>query len=353
MSAYTNPSSFGDFQGINKIVWIFCHLFVDTKFISIFSMLFGAGIVLLADRFERLGTNTNKAFQKRMFWLAVIGFLHSYLFWYGDILFSYAICGLIAFKFRSQSIKQLWVTGLIFIIIGALALHLLQLSFSQLTMADMQSLKADWSPDLATIEYEIKQYQQGWLSLIGYRSGITFYMQTSTFLIYTFWRTTGLMLIGMALLKQGLFTNTPKIQVTIPLAVTGLSLTAYGIYFNFSHEWNIYFSMAAGFLFNYYGSLLLALSYIFLFTSIASTTIGKLFIPAGKMALSNYLAQTLICSWIFYGYGLGLFATLDRWQQFLLALVIGTFQLFISRFWLKHFKAGPAEAIWRKLALLK
>jgi len=98
-----NPTAFGDFTGANRVVWILSYLFGDQKFMTLFSMLFGAGIVLMAERAESKGLRPAGLHYRRMLWLMVIGCLHGYLLWFGDILYLYGLCGLVVYLFRRLS----------------------------------------------------------------------------------------------------------------------------------------------------------------------------------------------------------------------------------------------------------
>ena len=99
-AAYLNPNAFGDLTGLNKWVWILSHIFADSKFITIFSILFGAGIVLFTNKAAEKGRSAAGLHYRRTFWLFVIGLMHAYLLWYGDILVIYALCALFVFLFR-------------------------------------------------------------------------------------------------------------------------------------------------------------------------------------------------------------------------------------------------------------
>jgi uncharacterized protein len=96
-AAYTNPSAFGDLTGVNRWVWLLSHVFADQKFMSLFSLLFGAGIALMAHRLQAQGQSAAWLHYRRMFWLLLFGLGHAYLFWHGDILFTYALAGSVAF----------------------------------------------------------------------------------------------------------------------------------------------------------------------------------------------------------------------------------------------------------------
>ena len=91
-SAYSNPMAFGDLNGINKWVWIISHVFADMKFMNIFSILFGAGIILVTSKSEMKTGKSAVLHYKRTIWLLIIGLFHAHLIWYGDILVTYALC---------------------------------------------------------------------------------------------------------------------------------------------------------------------------------------------------------------------------------------------------------------------
>lgn len=102
-AAYLNPTAYGDLTGLNRVVWTLSHLFADLKFISIFSMLFGAGIVLFARRLEAKGLRAGPVHYRRAIWLLLIGLAHGFLLWYGDILAIYGLVGLIVYLMWRRS----------------------------------------------------------------------------------------------------------------------------------------------------------------------------------------------------------------------------------------------------------
>jgi len=119
-AAYMNPTAYGDLSGANFAVWLLSHVFADQKFMTIFSMLFGAGIVLMTSRAEARQGRSAALHYRRMGALWVIGMLHAYLLWYGDILYSYAMCGLLVYLFRNFRPRWLMTLGLISITIPAI-----------------------------------------------------------------------------------------------------------------------------------------------------------------------------------------------------------------------------------------
>ena len=120
MASYMNPTAFGDLTGADFWVWTLSSVLANNKFISIFSMLFGAGIVLMTGRAEARGVKSRRLHVRRSVWLIVIGLLHAYLLWYGDILFTYGVCALIVFAGRKASPRKLIIIGLIIFSIASL-----------------------------------------------------------------------------------------------------------------------------------------------------------------------------------------------------------------------------------------
>ena len=106
-AAYLNPSVYGDRTGANGVVWHATHLFGDQKFMAIFALLFGAGIVLMTSRAEARTGRSAALHYRRMGWLIVFGLLHAYLLWYGDILYTYGVCGLAVYLVRRRPAGQL------------------------------------------------------------------------------------------------------------------------------------------------------------------------------------------------------------------------------------------------------
>ena len=112
-ASYINPAAYGELSGMNKTVWMLSHVLADQKFLSIFSILFGAGILLFSDRVEQRGYLPARFYYNRLVWLFSIGLIHGYIFWHGDILVAYAACGALVFLFRRKYPGVLLAHGLI------------------------------------------------------------------------------------------------------------------------------------------------------------------------------------------------------------------------------------------------
>src|ERR1700761_9289778 len=164
-SAYLNPTTYGDLHGLNYAVWYGCFLFADLKFMSIFSMLFGAGILLMTSRIETSGRASAPVHYRRMGWLALFGCLHGYLLWPGDILFTYALGGMAAFLSRKWKPKRLIISGLLITAVASVLYAGSYVSLPYWPKKSVDDLKAQfWEPSQAAKDKELATYRSGWLA---------------------------------------------------------------------------------------------------------------------------------------------------------------------------------------------
>jgi len=360
-AAYINPTAFGDFTGINKWVWILSHIIADQKFLSIFSILFGAGIILFTDRLQARGLNPLGFHYRRTFWLIFIGMLHAYLFWYGDILVTYGLCSLLVVLLRKFSPKALLTLGILVFSVASILYLLFGFSLPYMPPEAYEGIKQSWQSNPELIQKELLTYQGGWLEQLKIRIPEAIQFQTFIFLILMGWRAGGLMLVGMALYKWQILTagRTNRFYTSLLAAgfIIGFPLIILGVLRNFGANWSVDYSMFFGWQFNYWGSMFVALGYIAFMMLIAKSPFFKGMIgildAVGRMAFTNYLLQTLICTTIFYGHGFGLFGQVDRWRQILIVFGVWIIQITVSLLWLKHFRFGPVEWLWRSLTYRK
>src|SRR5215831_1069935 len=203
-AAYFNPTAYGDLHGANYWVWLLSHLLADEKFMAIFSMLFGAGILLMTGRIEDAGRPSAALHYRRMGWLVLFGMLHAYLLWSGDILYSYGVCGLLVFLFRKCRPRTLLIVGAVSLTITPALMSFFGWSVHYWSAETLQSLREGlWMPSPASIAHELADFRGTWLTQMGERVNDSLLMETLYFFVWTFWRVFGLMLIGMALLKMG------------------------------------------------------------------------------------------------------------------------------------------------------
>jgi uncharacterized protein len=169
------------------------------------------------------------------------------------------------------------------------------------------------------------------------------------------------MLIGMALYKWGILIAQKSMKFysisTIIGLIIGIPIILLGMTKNFEAGFSLEYSMFIGWQYNYWGSLFVAFAYIaFILSTYQTFQRGPLlrsFTAVGQMAFTNYILQTLICTFIFYGHGLGLFAEVERLYQILIVLVIWIILIIFSNVWLKYFYYGPFEWVWRSLTYMK
>jgi uncharacterized protein len=336
-------------------------VFGKGKFLAIFSLLFGAGIVLFSNKAEISGQNSVTLHYRRMGWLLLFGLMHSYLLWTGDILVAYSLCGMLIFLFRKKKPLTLMWMSLALLMVPVLIYLVARLSMPYWPPEISQLAETSWKPDEASIQKYLEMYRCGWIEQMSYRVPSAFSWQTRHFVLQTFWRVSGMMLLGMALYKwEVLSAGRSKnfyLRMTILGFSFGLLLTIPGVVLSFKSQWSVEFARLIGSRMNYVGSLGMAMAYTGIIMLISQSTkyqrFKRVFASVGRMAFSNYILMTLLGTFLFYGHGLGLYGSVDRTGQMGIVLLIWALMLIISPLWLKHFQYGPLEALWRKLTYKK
>lgn len=379
--AYSNPLMLGGTEWYNLGTWFVTHIFFDQKFMTIFSLLFGAGIVLMTERAEQRGGEFGSLFFRRQFWLLVIGATHAYLIWVGDILFHYALIGMFAFLFRRLQPRALIILACLLLPIAPL------LSVGGAAyMADLgdrvASIEAELEPgeeptdtERAAIEEwaetepfiapgakelneDVDAYLGSYGDVVRFRAPMVAVLQVDVTLFFFIWRVGGLMLLGMALMKLGVLSGLRDTRFYQRLMLAGyglgLPLTLASAYLLNAHQWDGLFAFGVGGLPNYLGSLLMALGHIGAVMLIVKCgvwpSLMRRFSAVGRMALSNYLMHSLLLTTVFYGYGLGLYGSVPRAMQMLFVAAVVALQLWLSPIWLQRFRFGPFEWLWRSLS---
>jgi len=356
-SAYPNPTNYGDLTGANFAVWLLSHVFTDQKFMTIFSMLFGAGVVLMTTRVAARGDRPARRHYRRMLWLLLFGMLHGYLLWFGDILFLYAVCGMIVYPFRKLSARKLLIIGLLGIAVASAISLVFGLTMPYWPEREVANMENEmWSPPPEKLGAEVATYRGGWFEQMMHRVPTYFQLQTFFTLIF-FWRPAGLMLVGMALYKWGVLSAERSrdfyARWIAVAALVGVPVILYGVQRNFATGWNVRQSMFLISQYNYWGSLLVSMGWVGLLMVLYKASmlqrLMEAFAAVGRMAFTNYLLQTILCTTIFYGHGLGLYGSVPRVGQIGVVFGMWALQLIISPIWLRYFHAGPFEWIWRSL----
>jgi uncharacterized protein len=361
-AAYENPTAYGDLHGANYLVWLLCHVFADQKFMTIFSMLFGAGILLMTSRIEATGKPSAALHYRRMGWLILFGLAHAYLLWSGDILVAYGMCGLLVYLFRKLRPRTLLVLGLLTIAVASASLASYGAWSRHWSPAQLQIAREQlWMPTASQSANEIRAYRGGWPGQMKFRVPDSVQMETIFFVVFTFWRVTGLMLAGMALFKLGVFSARQPASLywtMIAIAVCyGIPITLYGTHRDFGAGWDFRYSFFYGAQFNYWASLLVSFGWVgaIMLASRAAALLPltRRLASVGRMAFTNYIMHTVICTTIFYGHGFALFGKVERVWQFAIVVAIWWLQLVVSPIWLRHFLFGPLEWLWRCLTYLQ
>jgi uncharacterized protein len=356
-TAYINPMSYGDMTGLNKWVWIFSNVFASEKFMSLFSILFGAGMLLFIGRAKEKGFSPGILHYRRMFWLFIFGMIHAYLIWEGDILVAYSLCGLLLYLFRKKKPGTLFLYSALFFPVPVIINFIFGISLTFWPREDYMAALSEWAPAAEEIKEEISVMTGSLASQFEKRAESAFWMQSFLFIWWTFWRAMSMMLLGMALFKTGVLSGSKSKSFYINMALIGISagylISGFGVYENFKAEFNFNFSMFFGSIYNYIGSAATVLGYIGCIMVVVKSSrmqsIKSAISNVGRMAFSNYILMSLLCGFIFYGHGLGLYGSLSRVSQ--MGVVIGVWAvLFVfSHLWLKRFEMGPLEMLWRRL----
>ena len=346
--AYDYPVAHMDMSGLNAQVWAIGHTFFSMKFITIFSALFGAGIMLMVGE-----SQDTRLHYRRMWWLLAFGMLHAYLLWYGDILVPYALFGMLAVKMRFWSTGKLILWGLALITLtGVLVIGLFH---AVLAMKGFDPMILGVSEEV--VAASVAANQAGYLAQLPDNALTAAGAQFASLTMFG-GRIFGVMLIGMALFKNGFLSATLKsptyLLIGVPSLFFGLALSAWSSEHALATNFALETAWQTG-LSNYAGSLLAALGYAAAIMLICkSGWVGwlvQVFAATGRMAFTNYLTQTLIMTFIFVGApGLGLFGTVERIDQAKLVLLVWALQLIWSPLWLSRFRFGPFEWAWRSLS---
>ncbi|MEM7477713.1 MAG: DUF418 domain-containing protein [Planctomycetota bacterium] len=358
---YLNPMAGGELSGGPYVAWWFTHVLGDSKFMTLFSMLFGAGIVLMWQRARDAGRKFTGLHYRRMFWLVLFGLLHAHLLWAGDILFAYGVTGMLVYWLCGLRARWLLPIGIVWFSVGSALSIFFGLTMPLWGDAELAEFSHTWNPDSAMIAAEIALHRGGYLDLLPYRSAEAFEMETFLYLIWALWRAGGLMLIGMGLFKLGVF-SAQRSQRFYALGCLfgfgiGLPVIVMGVQQNAARDWDMMYSFFFGGQFNYWGSVLVSYGYLSLIMLLCKTGVfawlQSRLAAVGQMALTNYLTHTIVCTTLFNGYGLGWYEKLDRVQLLLVVVTIWILQLIISPLWLTRFRFGPFEWLWRSLSYWK
>lgn len=370
--AYIDPTYAGGSTGADLWTWAVNNVLTDGKMRALFTMLFGASAVLIAERAEGHRPGPMATHYRRMFWLFVIGMLHAYFLWWGDILVTYALAGLVIYPFRKLSWRVQLAIGVV-VLAALLAVNLWEAG--ALIAMHAAAVAPGASPDAVKAWQDASQLvapsaQLGQLEIAGYRGGFLDALRVRSLaarLIQMYLMPTseipeaiGQMFVGMALYRTGFFTlrwssrgYLAMIAVGYLLAAPVTAWIAWMIWrsgfepltINRLEDWQQVTRPLIGLA---HASVLL----LVVRSGAAQALVNRL-AAAGRMAFSNYLGTSVITTLVFDGFGLGLYGRLSRFQELIVVAGVWVFILAWSKPWLARFHYGPFEWIWRSLVRWK
>ena len=383
-SAYDDPTVTGGATGPNLAVWVVMHVLAEGKMRCLFSMVFGASMVLLTSRLERsVPEATADIYYRRILWLLLFGIADAYLLWGGDILYPYALCGLVIYPFRRHRPSHLFAIGGV-LVLGIAGFNMYQGFDQQRTIATAQAAeraekegkkltdaqkeaKKKWEemrefmrPTAEAIEKNNRDWRGNFFQVLGARArGVSRWHATPYYSPWN-WDVWSMMFIGMGLYKLGVFSASRSYKFYAVLAALGYCI---GVPINSYTAWLLvksHFDLTVHtFTFTTYdiGRLSVALAHMSLIMMFCksgllhwlTSRLGAI----GQMAFSNYVFHSVVCDLVFCGFGFGLYGKLQRYQLYYVVAGIWIFQLIASPIWLRYYRMGPLEWCWRSLTYWK
>jgi uncharacterized protein len=383
MATYADPTVQGGATGANLWIYLFNGVMVDGKMRGIFSMLFGAGVVLMVGRMERRGAPGADVHYRRMLWLMLFGIVHAFTLWWGEILYPYALYGLILYPLRNASPKKLLIVSAL-LILGVtgfstgfafgvkdtrekgLAAEAALAKGATLTAEQRDQLDAwkkqrrELKPDSEDLKKTVDGFRGNYASVFKARAPIVMQWHSMPFWFPFSWDLVSMMLLGMALLKLGVFSAERSTAFYLRMAAVGYAIGIPLHIAGLNHILKNNFDMVElqmGFIPYQPARIAVCLAHVSVVMLICKAGLlqwlTRSLAAVGQMALTNYVMQSVICSTLFYGYGFGLFARLERHQVYYVVGSIWLFQMATSPIWLRYYRFGPLEWCWRSLTYWK
>ena len=339
----------------NTADW-FITIFATGKFFTTFSFLFGLGFFLFMERVSAKGLSVGRLYSRRLSFLLILGLIHIFIFWSGDILLNYAIAGFLLLLFRKSSIEKIrkWAIGIFSVVVFLTGFFTFLSSLMENVLGENFAPMNDWA---SLVEQSVIVFQNGNFSeILAFRLTEEIPLILPNFII-TIPMVLFIFLIGLYVGKKGVLMNISGHlewirKVWKKSFIYGAVLTF--VYVILKAELFIvpfYLHEATLEVLSLISGLVVSFFYISSITLLCQQRQWKVRLkflaPVGQMALTNYLLQTVICLMLFYGYGLGLYGKVAPGVGILVTLVIFTAQVFLSKFWMARFKYGPLEHVWR------
>lgn len=382
-AAYDDPTVQGGGTGINLGIWTLMHVLAEGKMRCLFSMLFGAGIVLLTGRSEGRGGSAADVYYRRNLWLLVFGVVHAYLLWAGEILYPYALCALTLYPFRKLEAKRLLAIAAVAMLLPsgygvyqgwrlketiatAQAAEAAEKRGSKLT-EEQEAAKGEWAqirkhakPTAEELEKNNRRWRGSFVDSFKARAEIVMHWHWVPLYDLGMFDMWSMMVLGMALLKMGVLDGRLGMRWYVWMAVVGygigLTVNTYTAQVLIASQFDLvaHRMTSAGY---DIGRLSVALAHVGVLMVMCRVGwlgwLTKSFAAIGQMALTNYLTHSVVCATLFCGYGFGLYGRLERYQLYYVVGGIWVFQMIFSPLWLRYYQFGPAEWGWRSLTYWK
>ncbi len=386
---YDNPTVFGGSEGADLAAWVITNLFFEGTMRGLFSLMFGAGIILITSRAEARGGGIEVAdiYYRRNLWLIAFGLVHGWLLlWPAEILYIYGICALFLFPFRNLKPRTLLVLGAvvlatlipkdIYYYFGAVEIfekaqvaEQVQAALAegeelgeedQEAIEIWEEIRNEGRPSREKIEEHIEGMHGNYLDIIGTISGMLIWFESTGFYKIFFFDAVGMMLIGMAFMKLGIITGerSTRFYVVMMLAgyAIGLAVNAYETWRLLNSDFDVIVGIQVGFTYDI-GRVSTTLGHIGFWMLICKKQwlhwLTSRLAAVGRMALTNYVMHSVFAAIVFTGLGFSLFGELRRHQLYYVVAGIWLFQLIVSPIWMQHFRFGPLEWLWRSLTYNK
>ena len=377
-------------MGYDYLTFAYVEVFFEGTMRGLFSMLFGAGMVLFMMNKKQVPGKPTVAeyYYRRLLWLVFFGIINAFvILWHGDILFYYGLFGMILFAFRKSAPKWLLVAGLACILCAMITSQWRWNETREKRATYLEAVKAKtekkkltpeqqeamgwWEERTANMKPDTASTNLNMRNMHGsYATIFTYYIprnagNEASGTYFGIWDMLSMMLIGMALFKWGFFSSTLKTStyamwllagygVGIPIGLMLCNADFFSVgnpaaYIDrwVSHPW--IFSECRRLLITVGHASLLML----LYKSKLVPWLMKALAAVGQMAFTNYLMQSIICTIFFYGYGFGYYGNLHLHQIYYVVGAVWIFQIIFSLIWLRYFRFGPFEWLWRSLTYWK
>lgn len=377
--AYSDPTVYGGATGPDLWAWVTTSMLFEGTQRALFSLLFGAGVVLLTERIEARGGDASDVFFRRNLWLIGFGLIHGYLLlWTGEILYFYGVTALFVYAFRRAAPRTLITIAVAGLLVGTAWFQLevhegwkkfarfeeaqaAKTSGATMTRKQTKALEAwpelvgELKPSAVKIQDRLDAMRGSYRSVLLHQAPVVAFNQSWTLYRY-FFDVFSMMLIGMALFKLRLLhlghPQRPYVWMILVGYGLGLTVNFFEVRHLLTHGFDVMARLRAEVSYDV-GRLAMTTGHVGLLMLFCNSGwlagLQRRLAAVGQMALSNYMTHSVVAAVVFHGYGFGLYGHLARHQLYYVVFSIWVVQLIASPIWLSHYRFGPVEWLWRSL----